>query len=213
MEGEIDAPAAVGAGQNVLPFEARTTAGTTVKFPGDYQGKVVLLDFWATWCGPCVREIPNVTAAFEKYHSQSFEILSVSLDKEDAAAKLAAFTKENKMPWPEIYDGKYWKAAIAVQYNIQSIPHAFLVDGDTGKVIADGDSIRGDGVCSGDNDARIDGRLGSASVVCFRAGGGPNAVNDCQISGPRGVDFGDDAREPHTLVLGKIGVYLLRRAF
>ena len=139
-------PSAAGtpaAPASALPFTAKSTSGAAVAFPGDYQGKVVLLDFWATWCGPCVRELPNVTAAYEKYHGQGFEVLGVSLDEENMGAKLAAFTKKNAMPWPQIYDGKYWKAEIAVKYGIDSIPHAFLVDGDTGKIIADGDSIRG----------------------------------------------------------------------
>ncbi len=139
-----ETPSAVAAGQRVIPFHAKTTAATDVSFPGDYKGKVVLLDFWATWCGPCVAELPNVTAAYDKYHAKGFEILSVSLDQENMAAKLAAFTKANKMSWPEIYDGKYWKATIAVQYKIEYIPHAFLVNGDTGMILADGDSIRGD---------------------------------------------------------------------
>ena len=138
-----DNPEAAGTYKKALPFEATNTAGAAVKFPDDYKGKVVLLDFWATWCGPCVAELPNVSAAYAKFHPQGLEILSVSLDQEDAAAKLAAFTKEHQMPWPEIYDGKYWSAAVAVKYHIDSIPHAFLVDGDTGRIIADGDSLRG----------------------------------------------------------------------
>jgi thiol-disulfide isomerase/thioredoxin len=135
--------AAVKAGDKTLAFEAANTEGKTMKFPQDYKGKVVLLDFWATWCGPCMSEMPNVIAAYGKYHDQGLEILGISLDQENAAAKLAGVTKEQKMPWSQIYDGKYWKATIAVQYNIRSIPHAFLVDGTTGLIVADGDSIRG----------------------------------------------------------------------
>jgi peroxiredoxin len=135
--------AAVKAGDKVLAFEAKTTEGKTVKFPQDYKGKVVLLDFWATWCGPCMSEMPNVIAGYGKYHDRGLEILGISLDRENSAAKLATVTKEQKMTWPQVYDGKYWKAEIAVKYNIQSIPHAFLVDGTTGMIIADGSSIRG----------------------------------------------------------------------
>ena len=130
------------AGQKVPSFQTTTTDGKTLKFPEAYKGKVVLLDFWATWCPPCRAEIPNVTAVYERFHPQGFEVLAVSLDRENAAAKLAQFTRDNHMPWPQVYDGKYWKAVVALQYGIHSIPRPILVDGDTGLVIAEGPDAR-----------------------------------------------------------------------
>jgi peroxiredoxin len=141
---EIKPMATLTAGHTALPFDVKTTDTNEVKFPETYKGKVVLLDFWATWCGPCVGEMPNVTAAYDKFHPKGFDILGVSLDQKDNGEKLAAFTKSHSMPWPQIYDGKFWQADIAKQYYIQSIPHAFLVDGDTGTILAEGDDIRGD---------------------------------------------------------------------
>jgi len=133
----------LAAGQRALPFEAKTTDGEMIYFPQSFKGKLVLVDFWATWCAPCRKEMPNVTAAYEKFHAKGLEVLGVSLDQANASEKLAQFTKENHMPWPEIYDGLYWKAAVAQTYFIESIPHSFLVDGNTGMILAEGGATRG----------------------------------------------------------------------
>jgi peroxiredoxin len=132
------------AGQKAPAFQAKATDGKTINFPGDYKGKVVLLDFWATWCGPCRLEMPNVVAAYNEYHAKGFEVLGISLDKENASAALAQFTSANKMPWPQIFDGQFWKAAVAQQYGIHSIPRPILVDGDTGVILAEGPEARGE---------------------------------------------------------------------
>ena len=71
-------------------------------------------------------------------------MLGISLDQEGKAAAVQAFVKENKMPWPQVYDGKYWSAEVAKLYNIDSIPAAFLVDGATGKILARGNQLRGE---------------------------------------------------------------------
>jgi thiol-disulfide isomerase/thioredoxin len=130
-----------------LAFDAETMDGKPVHFPADYKGKIVLLDFWATWCGPCMGEVPGLAAAYQKFHDRGFDVLGISLDQPDSADKVISVTKQNNMVWPEIYDGKYWQAAIAVQYGIQSIPHPILVDGDTGKIISGEEGeLRGDGL-------------------------------------------------------------------
>lgn len=126
----------LAAGQPAIKFKARSTGGAAIDFPAGYPGKVVLLDFWAIWCGPCIGELPHLTAAYQKYHDQGFEVLGISLDREGDGRKLADFTKKNRMPWPQIFDGKYWQAEIAQLYGVRSIPTAYLVDGDTGLVIA-----------------------------------------------------------------------------
>jgi thiol-disulfide isomerase/thioredoxin len=90
------------------------------------KGKVVLVDFWATWCGPCVGEIPHVKAAYEKLNPKGFEIVGISLDNDKA--KLEAFTKQQGMTWPQFCDGKGWKNSISTKYGIRSIPAMWLVD-------------------------------------------------------------------------------------
>jgi len=133
----------VTVGKKAPSFEAKTVDGKTIKFPDDYKGKVVLLDFWATWCGPCVHEMPNVVSAYQHYHSNGFEIVSVSLDRPKQQENVMQFTKSHSMTWAQIYDGGYWKTPIAVQYGVQAIPCPIIVDGDTGNVLAEGDGAVG----------------------------------------------------------------------
>ena len=130
--------ASVVAGQKAPPFHLKPINAPKVNFPDDYKGRVVLLDFWATWCGPCCEELPNVVATYQKYHDKGFDIVSVSLDAPGNGPDLLQFMKEHNMTWPQIYDGGYWKAAVAVEYGVQAIPCPVVVDGDTGKILAVG---------------------------------------------------------------------------
>lgn len=97
------------------------------------RGKVVLIDFWASWCGPCRKELPNVKRAYEKYKNKGFEILGVSLDK-DRNAWLEAISKEG-LTWPQVSDLKFWQSEAVQIYAIQSIPYTVLIDKE-GKILA-----------------------------------------------------------------------------
>ena len=115
------------AGLKTKPLELKFTAvdGREVDL-SKMRGKVVLIDFWAVWCGPCVAELPNVLKVYEKLHPKGFEIVGISLDQDKA--KLEAFVKEKGMAWPQYFDGKGWKNEISSQYGINSIPAMWLVD-------------------------------------------------------------------------------------
>jgi thiol-disulfide isomerase/thioredoxin len=96
------------------------------------HGKVVLVDFWATWCGPCIQELPNVLKTYKKYHNQGFEIIGITFDKD--LDTLKKFTKANGMTWPQYFDGKVWDNELGKFYGIRGIPAMWLVDKE-GKVV------------------------------------------------------------------------------
>lgn len=96
-------------------------------------GKVTIVDFWASWCGPCRKENPNVVAIYKELHSKGLNIVGVSLDKEAGAWK-EAIAKDG-LTWTQVSNLKYWDEPIAKQYNVESIPATFILDA-TGKVVA-----------------------------------------------------------------------------
>jgi thiol-disulfide isomerase/thioredoxin len=97
-----------------------------------FKGKVLLVDFWATWCPPCRAEVGPLVTVYNKYKDKGFEIVGISFDKE--RADLDKFVQENKMEWPHYFDGKHWENEVGPTYGIQSIPTMYLLDGE-GKVI------------------------------------------------------------------------------
>lgn len=143
---EMTAPPSFNVGDKIVPFEATTIDGKKVKLPGGMPGKVVMLDFWATWCGPCIGEIPHMKEAYEAYKQDGFEILGISLDNDDMKDQVQAFRKKHGTPWPTIYEGGGWKTRIGQMYMVDSIPFILLVDGGTGEILATEQSLRGPGL-------------------------------------------------------------------
>ena len=142
-------PATVG--KSAPAFTVATIGSDSAHVGGTVRQPVTLVNIWATWCGPCKAEIPNVVANYKKYHDRGFEVVGIALEDgkllakdtpEQTAAKLEKakrvltdFTAANAMPWPQYFDGKFWKNDISTQYAIQSIPAMFLLDQE-GKVVS-----------------------------------------------------------------------------
>jgi len=140
------------------PLEMKFTAadGREVDL-AKLRGKVVLIDFWATWCGPCIAELPNLTRVYNEYHAKGFEVVGISFEnsglideaalrnprnagkavdtpeqaaekKAKAKEKMLAFAKQKGMTWPQHFDGMYWENEYGTKYNIRGIPAMFLLD-------------------------------------------------------------------------------------
>lgn len=129
-------------GEKFIDFAMLTPDGKPVKL-SDYvgKGKVVLIDFWASWCGPCRRDMPNLVELYKQYKGKNFEIVGVSLDQSGDAWKESI--KKLNITWPQMSDLKYWNCEGAQLYAVNSIPHTVLIDGE-GTIIARG--LHGDGL-------------------------------------------------------------------
>ena len=130
----LDTMTAVNIGSVAPAFSAPSPEGKMISLK-ESMGKVTLIDFWASWCGPCRQENPNVVAMYNELHDKGLNIIGVSLDKEgDAEAWKAAIAKDG-LTWNHISNLKHWKEPIAEQYNVKSIPATFLLDA-SGKIVA-----------------------------------------------------------------------------
>jgi len=119
-------------GEAMLNFTQNDTEGKPVKF-ADFKGKYVLVDFWASWCGPCRAENPNVLKAYHQYKDKNFTVVGVSLDDKGDNWKKAI--KDDAMPWTQVSDLKGWNNEVSTYYGIRGIPSTLLIDPD-GKIIA-----------------------------------------------------------------------------
>jgi peroxiredoxin len=127
-------------GKNAIPFTQNDTADVPVSL-ASFKGKYVLIDFWASWCGPCRAENPNVVAAFQKYKDKNFTVLGVSLDRPGQKEKWLKAIHDDKLTWTHVSDLKFWDNEVAKSYDIKAIPQNLLVD-NNGKIIAK--NIRGE---------------------------------------------------------------------
>ena len=140
MAEKLETAKKTGVGKMAMDFTQNDTLGNPVSL-SSFRGKYVLIDFWASWCGPCRQENPNVVKAFNAYNSKGFTVLGVSLDQPTAKDKWMKAIHDDKLTWTQVSDLKYWKNDVAVQYGIQAIPQNFLID-PQGKIV--GKNLRGE---------------------------------------------------------------------
>lgn len=123
---------AIGIGRIAPDFTLNTPDGNPVSL-SSLRGKCVLIDFWASWCGPCLREAPNIKKVYEKYHDKGFEVLSVSVD--DNKDKWIQAIEKHQLNWLHVSALKGWKCPVAQLYKVSGVPAMFLID-QKGKIVS-----------------------------------------------------------------------------
>ena len=118
-------------------FKAELTKldASKLSLPKDLLGKVVVVDFWATWCGPCIKSLPHMKQVYAKYKDKGVEIVGISFDRAGDKKKLIAFVKKQNLTWIQTYSGKYWNDPTGQKYGIRGIP-AIWVIGKDGKIVS-----------------------------------------------------------------------------
>ncbi len=130
------------AGRNP-PFVAEVTLldGKTLTLPKDLLGKVVVVDFWATWCQPCVASLPHMKEVYATYKDKGVEFLGISLDKPDTKEQVQQFVKNRELNWLHAYSGKFWNDPTARRYGVRGIPSVWVI-GKDGRIVSN--NARGD---------------------------------------------------------------------
>ncbi len=140
LKRSIDIAKITAIGSIAPEFTQADVNGIPVKL-SSFRGKYVLIDFWASWCGPCRQENPNVVRAFNKYKNKNFTILGVSLDRPGAKDAWQAAIKSDGLVWTQVSDLKFWDNEAAALYAVRAIPQNYLID-PQGKII--GKNLRGE---------------------------------------------------------------------
>jgi len=115
----------IAEGHAFPPLEFTSLGGEQVNL-ASLKGKVVLIDFWATWCGPCRRVMPDLVETYKQYHDKGFEIIGISLDKDKS--QLEKYMQDTGITWRQYFDGLVWKNKIAGRFGVRGIPHIVIVD-------------------------------------------------------------------------------------
>ncbi|HWJ27813.1 MAG TPA: TlpA disulfide reductase family protein [Flavisolibacter sp.] len=140
LKDEMEIAKKTGIGKYAMEFTQNDTLGNPVSL-SSFKGKYVLVDFWASWCGPCRAENPNVVKTYQKFQNKNFTILSVSLDRPGQKERWLKAIHDDGLTWTHVSDLKFWDNAVAKQYGIRAIPQNLLLD-PSGKII--GKNLRGE---------------------------------------------------------------------
>jgi peroxiredoxin len=136
----IEAAKMIGIGKRAPDFTQNDPEGNPVSL-SDFQGKYLLLDFWASWCGPCRQENPNLVKAYAAYREKGFEILGVSLDNKDGRDAWLNAIKKDGLTWTQVSDLNSWNNEVALLYGVRAVPQSYLIDPE-GIIIAE--NLRGE---------------------------------------------------------------------